>query len=424
MKSVLLIAYHYPPVLMSSGLQRTLANSVYLPDFGWKPLVLSVDARAYPATDSGQLKDVPEGLTIRRALALDSSRHLAIRGRYLKWLALPDPWISWLPGGILAGLRLIRKARPSVIWSTYPIPTAHLIGLALHSITRLPWIADFRDPMIDGDHPHGAWKRALYKWIEKKTVSNCTYAVFTTPGTADLYRQRFPGEPAGKWQVIPNGYDENTFREVEGSVGSVAENCRQGPVTLLHSGIIYPMERNPAALFHAVAALKSSGELNNKRLRIVLRAPGHEERYRKLIATCNIADIVEIQPALSYREALAETFLADGLLVLQGRTCNRQIPAKLYECIRAGRPVLVLADSEGDTAQTARDAGLDAIAPLENSEAIARTLKVFVSDLEQGIARTVVEEKRYNYSRKAGVGTLAQLLTQASDKETTNAPRP
>ena len=56
MKRVLLIAFHFPPVRGSSGLQRTLAFSRYLPEFGWQPSVLTADPRAYEATGDDQLK--------------------------------------------------------------------------------------------------------------------------------------------------------------------------------------------------------------------------------------------------------------------------------------------------------------------------------------------------------------------------------
>ena len=39
MKRVLMIAYHYPPASISSGIQRTLKFSTYLPELGWQPSV-------------------------------------------------------------------------------------------------------------------------------------------------------------------------------------------------------------------------------------------------------------------------------------------------------------------------------------------------------------------------------------------------
>jgi hypothetical protein len=70
---------------------------------------------------------------------------------------------------------------------------------------------------------------------------------------------------------------------------------------------------------------------------------------------------------------------ADGLLVLQASNCNDQIPAKIYEYLRAGRPIVALTDPAGDTANALAAAGIAAIAPLDNSDAIAKALLDFVA---------------------------------------------
>ena len=41
MKRVLMVAYHFPPLAGSSGIQRTLRFVQQLPSFGWQPLVLT-----------------------------------------------------------------------------------------------------------------------------------------------------------------------------------------------------------------------------------------------------------------------------------------------------------------------------------------------------------------------------------------------
>ena len=44
MKRVLMIAFHYPPASVSSGIQRTLKFSAYLPELGWEPSVAQMIA--------------------------------------------------------------------------------------------------------------------------------------------------------------------------------------------------------------------------------------------------------------------------------------------------------------------------------------------------------------------------------------------
>ncbi len=80
MKRVLMVAYHFPPLAGSSGIQRTLRFVQHLPAFGWEPAVLTADPRAYERTSNDLDADVPRGVPVVRAFALDTARHLSSRG--------------------------------------------------------------------------------------------------------------------------------------------------------------------------------------------------------------------------------------------------------------------------------------------------------------------------------------------------------
>jgi glycosyltransferase involved in cell wall biosynthesis len=419
-KRVLMIAFHFPPLRGSSGIQRTLKFSQYLPQFGWTPLVLSAHPRAYPNTGDDQMGDIPPEVVVRRAFALDTSRHLSIKGRYPGLLALPDRWVSWLFGAVPAGLRLVRNYRPAVIWSTYPIATAHLIGLCLHRLTGIPWIADLRDPMTDEGYPSNRRTRRVYQWIEKKTLMHCSRAVCTTPGAIKTYLTRFPEIPASRFCLIENGYDEENFIDAEADRRVVEAGQ---PFVLVHSGVIYPSERDPIPLFEALAALLAQGRIGSASFRLVLRATGHDDYLAALIKQHGIDSVVTLAPHVSYREALAEMLGAGGLLILQAANCNHQVPAKLYEYLRAGRPILALTDPAGDTAATLRNAGIDSIAPLDSKQAIIDALSRFLTLAERGEAPLASAEAVGANSRRARTAVLATMLDKvASETEPEDAP--
>jgi glycosyltransferase involved in cell wall biosynthesis len=413
-KRVLMIAYHYPPMRGSSGIQRTLKFSQYLPQSGWGPVMLSAHPRAYANPGDDQLADIPAGVPVTRAFALDTARHLAIGGRYAGFLALPDRWASWCLGAIPAGWRLIRRHRPAVIWSTYPIASAHLIGLVLQRLTGLPWVADLRDPMTDVSYPSDPRTRRVFQWIERKTIERCTVAVCTTPGAIKTYEARFPAIPRDRFRLIENAYDEENFAEAERGGAAAAPGAHGGPLTLVHSGIIYPSERDPVPLFQALAALKQQGAVSAASLRVVLRATAHDDYLAGLIAEHGIADLVQLAPHVPYRTALAEMLNADGLLILQASNCNHQVPAKLYEYLRARRPILALTDSDGDTAATLRQAGIDSIAPLDQKDAIIAALPRFLEQVRRGTAPLAPAAVIAAHSRRARTEQLAQLLDQVA----------
>lgn len=406
-KRALLIAFHFPPLKASSGLQRTLKFARYLNDYGWHPAVLSAHPRAFETVSGEQLSEVPADLEVHRGFALDARRHLSFGGRYSRLLAVPDRWSAWWLGGLITGLHMIRRLRPQVLWSTYPIATAHLIGLTLHRLTGLPWVADFRDPMTDEDYPPEPLQWRAHRWIERQSIRHCAAAVFTTPGARAAYLARYDGLAAERAVVIANGYDEENFAR--------AACVSQPPagihaLTLLHSGVLYPQERDPRPFFEALALLKAHGVIRAGALRVVLRATGHDEQHRREIDAAGVAEFIELAPPIAYEQALQEMLAADGLLLFQAANCNQQIPAKLYEYFRTGRPVFALTDNAGDTAQALREAGIDSIVPLDNAPAIAAGLTRFLEQLARDQAPRANPSVVGRYSRYALAGELAALL--------------
>lgn len=404
MKRLLMIAYHFPPLAGSSGIQRTLRFAQHLPKFGWEPLVLTAHPRAYERTSDDLMADVPAGVVVRRAFALDTARHLSIGGRYVGAMARPDRWVTWKFGAVREGTRMIREFAPQAIWSTYPIATAHMIGAALHRRSGLPWIADFRDPMVQDGYPVDPLVRASFQHIEEETFSSASACTFTTPSAAHTYRVRFAAA-AGRIGVLENGYDEETFAQVESTSGQ-ARAAMTGEVVLLHSGIVYPSERDPTQLFEALGQLKASGKLAPGTLKIRFRAAVHDEILRDLATRHGIGDLIECLPPIPYREALSEMLAADGLLVMQASNCNEQIPAKIYEYLRSKRPILALTDPRGDTAVVLREAGVQAIARLDSVPEIAEMLPTFAQSIR---AKTYTLPSQHAVERASREGRTAQL---------------
>jgi hypothetical protein len=272
-----------------------------------------------------------------------------------------------------------------------------------------------RDPMTDEGYPADPRTRRVYQWIEKKTVMHCQRAVCTTPGAVAMYRARFPEIPASRFALLENGFDEENFTDAESLAGAPRTAHR---FTLVHSGVIYPSERDPIPLFEALAALQAQGRIGAATFQLVLRATGHDAYLAELIARCGVSDLVTLAPHVSYRDALAEMVTADGLLILQASNCNHQVPAKLYEYLRARRPILALTDPAGDTAATLNSVGIDSIAPLDAKDAIIDALSRFVALAQSGQAPLASDDNINAHSRHARARMLAALL----DAVTTEVP--
>lgn len=411
-RRVLMIAYHYPPLQGGSGSLRTLGFARHLPACGWQPLLLCPSPGAY--AQKGEA-DKDASTTMHRSLALDAGRHLAFKGRYPRCLALPDRWSSWWLSAVPAGLRMIRRYKPDAIWSTYPIATAHLIAITLQKLSGLPWIADQRDPMLDDSDssaPYPADPRLyrMHGWIERRIAARSSAVVCTTPGAVDMHRRRLQHRHC---VLIENGYDEQDFSAATPSGGS-----RDGRFRLLHSGVIYPCERDPRPLFEALAALRQQGALTPHNFQLLLRATGHDAWLSALLRQYGISDLVALAPLQTHAAALAEMQLADGLLLLQAANCNHQIPAKLYEYLRCGRPVLALSDAAGDSAARLRQCGIGTMGQLASASDCARALMDFLDLARQGQAPLASPQSIAQQSRLARTGALATLLHEVCHRST------
>ena len=405
-----MIAFHFPPAAMGSGHLRTLGFARHLPAFGWDPVVLSARALAYPRTAPIAAQLIPEGCMTHRALAFDARRHFGIGGKYPGFLAQPDRWSSWWPAAVVQGMRLIRRHQVCAIWSTYPIMTAHCIARTLSRITGLPWVADFRDPVASSVEAENPYAVASQQRWERRVLQDASRVVVTTPGALRAFAGSYPAAHAeGRLAVIENGYDEIAFK------GLPEPPSQPGrPLVLVHSGLLYADGRNPAPFFAALARLQANGTLGAADVHVVLRASGSEATYTREIERLGLGEMVTLAPPASNREALEEQARADALLLFQGPRFDRQIPAKLYEYLRIGRPIFALVGEHGDTAAVLRSTDSAEPVPIDDVDAIATRLPAFVRAVREGRAPVARRQAVMGYARSAGAARLAGMLDGAA----------
>ncbi len=406
MKRALLIAFHHPPCTGTSGVQRATRFAQYLPEFGWQPEVLTATRGAYEQTST--TPNEPRAYSVHRALALDSARHLAIRGRYPACIARPDRWVSWWLFAVPKGLQAIRHARPDVLWSTYPIPTAHLIAHTLHRLTGIPWVADFRDPMAHEGYPADPRLWSAFEKVERRVFGQASVATFTTPGTRRLYQERYHG-PDERLDIIENGFDEGLFEQATQCVSQFA--APHGQRVLLHSGVVYPEWRNPQTLFRALRSLVDEGHKDAATIRIHFRAPAHDDFVGQLAKAENVVDQIKILPPIPHPLAVAEMLAAQGLLILQSAGCNDQVPAKLYEYLRTGHPIISLADSAGDTAQALAQHNQHLLASIDSVDEIRQILQQWLAQPSR--SPSDVQQIDAPYSRRRCTEKLASTFNKA-----------
>src|SRR5205823_12990428 len=142
-------------------------------------------------------------------------------------------------------------------------------------LSGVPWIAEFRDPMAQEGYPTDRATWRSFERIERNAVASAAASVFVSRRAASMYRRRYPAA-ADRISVIENGFNEQSYA----GIPTAGPPLVPGRRTLLHSGIVYPSERDPTQLLAALAMLKRSGRTGD--LLVRFRASAHDDLLRNL----------------------------------------------------------------------------------------------------------------------------------------------
>lgn len=407
-KKVLFVSFDYPPSKSVAG-QRTLRMTQYLPEFGWYPIVLTAKNSAYEALDESQ--EIPQHMLgrIYRAGALDVDRHLSIKGKHFGWMKAIDRWSTWIPGAILKGISIIKKYKPDVIVATYPTMSGHIVGNALAKITNTPLILDYQDPYayIHKDNVDSLKKRISQK-VERSAIKRAISLVFVTEEAMTAYREYHGLPSVQSCTVIENGYDETNFSKLDSIPNTSLFDSNK--FSLYYSGVLYPDGRDPTPLFSALGFLTRNGVIKPTNFELVFQGSGDGSKFRQLISELKLNEIVRFEESVSFLESLKNMMAADALCLIQDSVFNLQIPGKLYEYIRAAKPILVCAPPKSATANESLKIPFARIG--HNSAEIAQCIVEIVNII------SFPDVCSSDYSRKTKAKKLAKHLTEAlNDKE-------
>ncbi len=419
-RHALFVAFHFPPEASSSGVLRTAKFVRYLQDFGWRVTVIAPSVAAYEVVDPALGAHVPNSTGVIRTRFVNTKRHLSIKGIYPALLAVPDIWVWWKPFAVRAGIRFYSQDPFEIIYSTSPHATAHLIGRAISLKTGRPWIADFRDPWIEDPPEPGAPSGPVFNWVNRKLEAQCVHEarriVTSTKQLRDEMRGRYPHEPTHKFVAILNGYDEADFAQLPAEYGR-ADN----ELLIVHAGGINPEFRDPRPLFAAVRKAADSGKLDLNKIRfrfIGAGAYGDSEQMREALHKNELVERVEFVPRVPYEKALRELWQADALLLLQASEDTASlVPAKLYEYLRAQKPVLAVV-FDGATREILRETGGGwSVSPRDTQVLEDSLVELFTLWSRGTLASAAADlERLKKYERRALTEQLAHLFSEVSSE--------
>lgn len=325
-RRILLLAYHFPPDPAIGG-ARPFRFYKHLPATGWQPHIITAAPRPRPDPD-------PNITAIADPFGSNSTFSLSWQlERLARKLLIPgQTGTLWAKSAAAAAQQWIRKEpRNAVLLTTAPPLGVLLAGLLIKRRTGIPWIADFRDPMtkLHGSNP------AAIRYIERLTLEKADRVIVNTDVLAAKWREIYP-KWAHKISVLWNGYDpEDGISATPWSPGE----CRK----VSHVGALYG-GRTPDILVGSVERLIASGRLPKGSIRVTLIGPTDHQPFddpKLLERTRNAGWLDFSDQSVSQQQARLLCQQSDVLLLLQPQS-DHQVPAKLFEYVRYGRPILAV----------------------------------------------------------------------------------
>jgi len=372
MRSVIMIAYHFPPE-GSAGSYRPLRFVRELSKRGWGTSVVTAHSYAYERYDPELLKLVPKETQVFRVKprrdpwqALQAwrgqrSRKIFSEGpaevvdriqtaharplrstirKAIQTVAAcyyqPDFAKPWIGPAVKTIADLCAEHRPHAIWASAGPVSSWIVARRVSQRTGVPYVLDLRDPhglsYYEADFKHPQWVKRRLRLAMHRLFKEAQSVIFLFDSVAESYCRAFPGtlDPK-KIHIIPNGY--------EGPMEEFA-SPNESKLTILYTGTLGSYRYD--TLLEALADLKSVGIAKADSLQLVFVGEGIDQ-LKKDAARLDINDMIKTQPSVSHAEIMRLEQQANVLLVL-GRlptiTGHELLAgAKIFSYLKARRPI-------------------------------------------------------------------------------------
>jgi hypothetical protein len=321
-RPVVFLAHSYPPENIV-GARRPYRFAKYLSRFGYTPYIITASAQPLAAE---HIRQVPDRYGVAEKVV---NRGLVF-----------EEGFSWAKLAAREAEALLREIPAKLVFSTSPPFGAHIAARRLAQRLAVKWVADFRDPMQGNDARLRLPIRIVDKVFEPRFFRAADILIANTQAAAQLLELRCP-QYKNKIRFIYNGFDPET-------PGLSALPIPPRPFRVLtHAGSLYRVSMT-LALLDTLSAAIEQGSVDSRSVR--LRMLGEIEGFRALSAAPGFerlqrAGVLECTPhhapEAEARRAMAES---DSLVAVDRYRAGGiiQLPAKTFEYIQIGRPILAV----------------------------------------------------------------------------------
>ncbi len=448
-KRILVITYAFPPVAYV-GVHRTLKYCRYLSSHQWMPVVLTSRPSGASFKDEKLCQQIPPDVEVYRTVDFDPARLIERLSRLRRRTVSgpiptrpvgndakpsaalsavaklkrcveslltrsPDSHVFWLPFALLRGIRILLWRKVDVIYSTSPPHSSHIVAFLLARCFRKPYVLDFRDPWYPGGSVRNSseqitWGLKVEAYAKSRIINGAAKVICVSKGEREELQKEFPEIEAERFAFITNGYDPVDFSLV------IPEGGPTDKLTLTHAGTIYTGAAGE--FFEALLQLLRNrpGIENMIQVRLLGEISQEYVEIVRTLASKGIVQIYGLQPHASALRMMMETDVA--VILLGGSTfLSSEIPAKTFEYLFVGKPILAIAE-EGDLTEMLRQSGLGIVVRPRSPENVADALWALVADRAAGrLTRVPNQSYIRSFERAVLAEKLARMLDAVKEAE-------
>lgn len=420
-RKIIIVAPHFPPSNLA-GVHRSRLFAQHLVDFGWEPIIVTVDEKYYEETLDPYIEQL-----VSPHLRIEKVNALAVKPIKL----IGDIGIRGFIPLYRRMMKLIRKEKIDFIYIPIPNNFAALLGPLIYARTGIPYGIDYIDPWV---HVWpGSEKIASKAWIARKLAEYLEpiavkKASLITGVASGYYEAVLERNPHLKSQAItaamPYGGEVKDHECVAAlNLKPFLFKKQAGVLDFVYAGAMLPKAFKPLEeIMKAMAAQPEA--FQNCRIHFIGSgtSPNDPNGY-------NIKDLAmryglwekvffEYPKRIAYLEVITHLNAADGTFIL-GSTEAHYTPSKVYQSVLSKKAVFAVLHQASSACQVIRDTEAGTVLDFDGEEDLSKINTRFVTlwqqhlrFLEQFKPENINKGQFSKYSAKSVTETLAKALNK------------
>lgn len=354
LKTVLMVAPYFIP-RRRVGAVRPFRFATHLAGSGYQPVVITIGHNPEQLTEREsellsdiQIINIKTGMDrTRRQSSTGAGKNHNLKdkvtGLASDWIDKQTPIDTWIYL-YLSRWRSIRRqvlqVKPDLIWATGDPWSGLWLGEKLSKALNKPFIADFRDPWTLANvrlRMRSGISGRIDKYFEKRIIHSADHLVFTSDATGELYSASYRLDP-NQYSTIYNSFDPFMDRIPE--IGN-SESLNSDNVLRLHFFGRFRRLSPVQPIVDVMNRLKVlNPEVANK---IRVHSYGIPDPDQLLIIEEEgLSDHFIFEDPVEPEKSSEALQHADVLLLTTHPSRKTIIPAKLWDYLATGKPILAI----------------------------------------------------------------------------------